>query len=163
METRVGDHCLLMVGTHVAHDCIVGDHVIMANNATLAGHVTVGSHVIIGGLSAVQQFVRIGDHAIIGGMSGVEKDIIPYAMVVGERAHINGLNLVGLRRRGFSNQSIQEIMRAYEQLFDVTSNTTFMERVDTLAQNASQDEAIQHLIRFIQEDSKRRLCTPKTY
>jgi UDP-N-acetylglucosamine acyltransferase len=94
-------------------------------------------------------------------MSGVEKDVIPYAMVMGERAHVNGLNLVGLRRRGFSNQTIQELMKTYETLFDASSGDTFMERIERLAQNASNDEAVQKVIEFIQEDSKRRLCTPK--
>lgn len=161
MKTQVGNNCLLMVGSHVAHDCVVGDNVIMANNATLAGHVTVGNHVIIGGLSAIQQFVRVGDHAIIGGMSGVEKDVIPYAMVMGERARLNGLNIVGMRRRGLSNQTIQEVMKAYEILFDEESGLTFIERIEALAQKASDEPAIQNLIQFIKNDSKRNICLPK--
>lgn len=102
LETRVGDDNLFMVGAHVAHDCIVGNNVIMANNATLAGHVMVDDYAIIGGLAAVHQFCRIGRHAMIGGMSGVENDIIPYASVLGGRAWLSGLNLVGLKRRGVS-------------------------------------------------------------
>ena len=96
MVTRVGNDCLFMASAHVAHDCILGDNVIMANNATLAGHVTVGEFAFLGGLSAVHQFVRIGKHAMIGGMSGVEGDVIPFGTVIGNRAHLNGLNIVGL-------------------------------------------------------------------
>jgi UDP-N-acetylglucosamine acyltransferase len=100
MVTRIGDHCLLMVGAHVAHDCQLGDHVIMANNATLAGHVVVEDYALLGGLSAVHQFVRIGRHAMIGGMSGVERDVIPYGQVMGDRARLTGLNIIGMQRRG---------------------------------------------------------------
>ncbi len=96
--TKIGDNCLFMVASHVAHDCIVGDNVIMANNATLAGHVEVGDCAILGGLSAVRQFVRIGSYAMIGGMSGVEHDVIPYGTVMGERAKLSGLNIVGMKR-----------------------------------------------------------------
>lgn len=161
METLVGDDCLLMVSSHVAHDCVVGNHVIMANNATLGGHVVVEDHVIIGGLSAVQQFVRIGQHAIIGGMSGVEKDVIPYAMVIGERAHLNGLNLIGLRRRGFSNGTIQSISELYNNLFDPEYGDTFSLRVEKLQQNATEDTAAQVMIDFITKSSKRSFCQPK--
>ena len=102
MVTKIGSNCLLMVGVHIAHDCVVGNHVIFANNATLAGHVEVGDHVVIGGLSAVHQFVRIGAGAMIGGMSGVESDVFPNGLVMGERASLAGLNLVGLKRREIS-------------------------------------------------------------
>src|SRR5690606_17001708 len=112
--TEVGNNCLLMISSHVAHDCIIGDHVILANNATLAGHVVVGDFVVIGGLSAVHQFVRIGKHAMIGGMSGVENDIIPYATVTGERAFLAGLNLVGLKRRGFEKEQINSLRSFYK-------------------------------------------------
>ena len=106
MLTEIGNNCLFMVATHVAHDCHVGNHVIMANNATLGGHVAVGEWAILGGLSAVHQFVRIGPHAMIGGMSGVEQDVIPYGSVIGNRARLAGLNVVGLKRRGFSRDDI---------------------------------------------------------
>ena len=100
--TRIGDNCLFMVGAHVAHDCDIASNVILANNATLAGHVAVDEFAILGGLSAIHQFCRIGRHAMIGGMSGVENDVIPYGSVTGNRARLEGLNIVGLRRRGFS-------------------------------------------------------------
>ena len=105
MVTKVGDRCLFMVGAHVAHDCHVGNNVILANNATCAGHVEVGDFAILGGLSAIHQFVRIGKHAMIGGMSGVENDVIPYGSAMGNRAHLSGLNVVGLKRRNFSRSS----------------------------------------------------------
>jgi len=161
MLTKVGDHCLLMVGVHVAHDCTVGNHVIMANNATLAGHVDIADHVIIGGLSAIQQFVRVGVHSIIGGMSGVEKDVIPYSMVKGERAHLNGLNLVGLKRRGFSSETIHRLMDIYNKLFEQSLETPFLERVSTLQEYHSDDAAIKELLNFIQQNSKKSLCMPK--
>jgi len=117
MLTRVGDGCLFMVGAHVAHDCRLGDDVIMANNATLAGHVAIGDYAILGGLSAVHQFVRIGKHAMIGGVTGVERDVIPYGQVVGDRARLVGLNIVGLQRRGFSREQVQALRTAYQMLF----------------------------------------------
>jgi UDP-N-acetylglucosamine acyltransferase len=163
MHTQVGNNCLLMVGSHVAHDCVVGDHVIMANNATLGGHVTVGNFVIIGGLSAVQQFVRIGDHAIIGGMSGVEKDVIPYGMVMGERAFLNGLNLVGLKRRGFSTETVQALMKLYDQLFDIHSTSPLAQRVVQAKQAFSGHETVESVLHFLESQSKRSFCLPKAY
>src|SRR5215472_11978325 len=117
MVTRVGDGCLFMVGTHVAHDCQIGSHVIMANNATLAGHVVVEDCAMLGGLCAVHQYVRIGRHAMIGGMSGVERDVIPYGQVMGDRARLCGLNIIGMQRRGFSREDIQGLRAAYQFLF----------------------------------------------
>jgi UDP-N-acetylglucosamine acyltransferase len=101
MVTRVGNGCLFMAGTHVAHDCTIGDGVIMANNAMMAGHVVVGDHAVLGGLCAVHQFVRIGALAMVGGLAGVEFDVIPFGSVIGNRAWLAGLNLVGLRRRAW--------------------------------------------------------------
>lgn len=117
METIIGDDNLLMISVHIAHDCRVGNHVIMANNATLAGHVTVDDHAILGGLSAVRQFIRIGKGAMIGGMSGVEADVIPYGMVVGERAHLRGLNLIGLQRQGTDKSLIRARQALTQHLF----------------------------------------------
>lgn len=161
METVVGDHCLMMVGSHIAHDCVVGNHVIMANQATLGGHVKIGDYVIIGGLSAIQQFVRIGAHAIIGGMSGVEKDVVPYAMVLGERATLNGINIVGLRRRGFSNVSIQQIQSVYKKLFE-EDKMPFIDRINELKDSTTLDPVITQLIDFLTVDSKRHYCQPKS-
>ncbi|MEI8295244.1 MAG: acyl-ACP--UDP-N-acetylglucosamine O-acyltransferase, partial [Alphaproteobacteria bacterium] len=116
-ETTIGDNCFIMVSCHIAHDCHVGNHVTFANNATLGGHVIVEDHVILGGLVAIHQHVRIGAHAIIGGMSGVENDVIPFGVVMGDRANLTGLNLVGLKRRGFAQSVIQELRQAYNQIF----------------------------------------------
>ena len=117
MVTRIGDNCLFMVGAHVAHDCQMANHVVMANNATLAGHVIIEDYAVLGGLCAVHQFVRIGRHAMIGGMSGVERDVIPYGQVMGDRARLTGLNIIGMQRRGFSRDDIQGLRNAYQFLF----------------------------------------------
>lgn len=162
MRTTVGNQCLLMVGVHIAHDCEVGDNVIMANQATLGGHVVVEDNVIIGGLSAVQQFVRIGRHAIVGGMSGVEKDVLPFAMIMGERAHLSGLNIVGLRRHQFSNQAIQRLQDAYHTIFD--TNGVLAERIEKIKGELSANPSPEcdELLRFIAL-SKKSLCTPKKH
>jgi UDP-N-acetylglucosamine acyltransferase len=159
MHTKVGNHCLLMVGSHVAHDCVLGDHVILANNATLAGHVVLGDYVLIGGLSAVHQFVRIGHHAVIGGMSGIENDVIPYGAAMGERAHLSGLNLVGLKRRGFSREAIHGLRRAYEQLF-TEQEGTFAQRLETLAKEEPAEE-VRQLVDFLSDSSSRAITRPK--
>ena len=160
MVTRVGDRCLFMMGAHVAHDCIVGDRVIMANNATLGGHVVVEDDAIIGGLSAVHQFVRIGRHAIVGGMSGVEHDVIPYGLAMGERAHLHGLNLVGLKRRGFERQQIQALSEAYQVLF--SAEDTLAERVERLAEELGDARGVAEIVGFVRGGSSRALCRPKT-
>jgi len=160
MATRVGDDNLFMMSSHVAHDCNVGSHVVLANNATLAGHVTVGDYVIVGGLSAVHQFVRIGANAIIGGMSGVEKDVIPFGLVKGERAHLAGLNLVGLERRGFSRDDVQALRGAYRLLFG--DEGTLAERLaSTIAQYRDQQQ-VGAIVNFIRAASDRPLCQPKS-
>jgi UDP-N-acetylglucosamine acyltransferase len=117
LHTRVGSNGLFMMGCHVGHDCQIGDNVVMANNATLAGHVEIGAFAVLGGLSAVHQFVRIGMHAIVGGMSGVDKDVIPYGSVIGNRAKLGGLNIVGLKRRGFERETIHALRGAYRMIF----------------------------------------------
>ncbi|MSO75734.1 MAG: acyl-ACP--UDP-N-acetylglucosamine O-acyltransferase [Alphaproteobacteria bacterium] len=159
METIVGNHCLFMVGAHVAHDCRIADHVIMANNATLGGHVQVGDYAILGGLSAVHQFVRIGAHAMIGGMSGVEHDVIPYGSVFGDRARLRGLNLVGLRRRGFSREETQALRTAYRLLF--AEEGTMQERVADVAGMYGDNPGVMDIVRFIETASNRAICQPK--
>lgn len=158
MKTVVGDHCLLMMSTHVAHDCVVGNHVIMANNATLGGHVTVGDHVLIGGLAAVHQFVRIGSFAVIGGMSGVESDVIPYGRVKGERASLAGLNLVGLERNGFDKEHIKQLQRAFYELFG--DEGTLDQRIENVAKNFESSAAVMQIIDFARGKTKFPLCTP---
>jgi UDP-N-acetylglucosamine acyltransferase len=157
--TKVGDECLIMVGAHVAHDCQLGHHVILVNNATLAGHVHVGDFAIIGGNSAVHQFVRIGAHAMIGGMSGVENDVIPYGTVMGDRAHLAGLNLVGLERRGFSRDDIRALRTAYRALF--APEGTFQERLDSVANSNTNVSAVADVVQFIRAKSSRALCQPR--
>lgn len=158
MVTRVGDHCLLMVGAHIAHDCQVGNHVIMANNATLAGHVVVEDYARLGGLSAVHQFVRIGRHAMIGGMSGVERDVIPYGQVMGDRARLTGLNIVGMQRAGYTREDIQELRSAYQLLF--SPDGTLSERVAEAAERFAGIAAVENIIAFIRADSSRAICQP---
>lgn len=160
LETRIGDHCLFMVGSHIAHDCQLGDHIILANNATLAGHVHVGDHAIIGGLSAVHQFVRIGDHVMIGGMSGVENDVIPYGLVMGERARLAGLNLIGLERRGFERKDVQILMKAFKALF-TDGEGTLAQRLERVAKDYAYHELVNHLVAFASKENSRPLCQPK--
>jgi UDP-N-acetylglucosamine acyltransferase len=156
--TQVGNDCLFMASAHVAHDCIIGNNVILANNATVAGHVHVGDGVILGGLSAVHQFVRIGNFAFIGGMAAVEKDVIPYGMVVGERAHLAGLNLVGLKRRNVEREAIHALRNLYKQLF-LQSGGTLNDRATSL-NNAAKTAEEKQLLDFILNDSSRSFCTP---
>jgi len=155
LETRIGDGCFLMVGAHIAHDCMVGDRVIMANNATLAGHVSIGHDAILGGLTAVHQFVRIGEHAFIGGMTGVERDVIPYGMVVSERGHLAGLNLVGLRRRGFDHNEIHRMRAAFRTLFH--GDGEWESRIDQVAEAHGDVPAVRRLVEFIRADSRRKI------
>ena len=158
MVTRVGNNCLIMVGSHVAHDCQIGDHAILVNNATLGGHVRIEEWAIIGGLSAVHQFARIGRHAMVGGMSGVENDVIPYGSVVGNRAHLSGLNLVGLKRRGFSRDTIHALRNAYRLLF--APEGTMTERLADVVETFGDNEPIMDIVDFIRVDSSRAICQP---
>ena len=158
MVTRVGDNGLFMIGVHVAHDCLIGDHVVMANNATLGGHVSIDDFAILGGLSAVHQFVRIGRHAIVGGMSGVENDVIPYGSVTGNRARLSGLNIVGLKRRGFDREDIHALRKAYRLLF--AEEGTMAERVEDVAQLFPDNQAVMEVVAFIRTESPRALCQP---
>jgi UDP-N-acetylglucosamine acyltransferase len=160
MVTHIGDGCLFMVGVHVAHDCAIGNGVIMANNATLGGHVVVGDYAVFGGLSAVHQFVRIGQHAMVGGVTGVERDVIPYGSVLGDRARLSGLNIVGMQRRGFSRDEIQALRNAYQLLFE-GENGTFAERLETVAQRFPGIRPVEDVLRFIRADSSRGIVQPQ--
>lgn len=159
MLTRVGDNGLFMVGAHVAHDCRIGDNVILVNNATLAGHVVIGDYAVLGGLSAVHQFVRIGQHVMVGGMTGVENDVIPYGTVTGNRAHLSGLNLIGMKRRNFSREDIHALRNAYRLLF--APEGTLAERLEDVAQQYSSSPPVAEIIDFIRADSSRAICQPK--
>jgi UDP-N-acetylglucosamine acyltransferase len=156
--TKVGDACLFMVGAHVAHDCIIGDNAILVNNVTLGGHVEIGEWAIVGGMSAVHQFVRIGRHAMIGGMSGIENDVIPYGSVVGNRAHLSGLNLIGLKRRSFSRDTIHDLRRAYRLIF--AQEGTQAERLDDVAELFPNIEPVMEIVNFMRIDSNRAICQP---
>ncbi len=160
MVTKVGDGCLFMVGVHVAHDCILGNHVIMANNATLAGHVRIDDYAMFGGLSAVHQFVRIGRHAMVGGVTGVERDVIPFGSVVGDRARLSGLNIVGLQRHGFSREEIQSLRAAYQVLFG-NENGTFAKRHEQAVKQFTDVGPVREMIDFAGAESIRGLCQPK--
>ena len=159
LVTKVGDDCLFMVATHVAHDCQIGNKVIMANNATLAGHVHVADGAVIGGLAAVHQFVRIGAYAMIGGLSGVEKDVIPYGSVMGERAELSGLNIIGMKRRGLDRASIHALRNAYKQLFE-NPHGTLQERVEQFGAT-NENAEVAYLLSFMSEQSDRSFSTPK--
>ncbi len=159
MLTSVGDDCLFMVGAHVAHDCHVGSHVILANNATLGGHVTVGDFAIIGGLAAVHQFARIGAHAMIGGMSGVENDVIPYGSVMGERGKLAGLNIIGLKRRGYSKEEMHALRSAYLALF--ADAGTLKERVAAVEAEYGGHAVVASVLEFVKMESSRGLVLPR--
>ena len=158
MVTTTGHNCLFMIGSHVAHDCQLGNDVILVNNATLGGHVKIEDHTIVGGLSAVHQFVRLGRHAMVGGMTGVEHDVIPYGSVIGNRARLSGLNLVGLKRRGFSRETIHALRGAYRALF--AEEGTLSDRLQIVAEEFGTCEEVMHIVNFIRDDSSRALCQP---
>lgn len=157
--TEVGEGALLMIGCHVAHDCKLGRQVTLINNATLGGHVHVGDFAILGGLSAVHQFVRIGQYAMVGGMTGVEGDVIPYGLVMGDRARLAGLNLVGLKRRGFSRDEIHALRAAYRMLF--AAEGTLVERLDDVTELFGQMKVVMDIVEFIRADANRAICQPK--
>ena len=153
LVTRVGSHCLLMVGAHVAHDCQVGDHVILVNNATLAGHVTIGDHAILGGLCAVHQFVRIGAHSYIGGGTTITKDVLPFSKTVAARdTHAYGLNAIGLERRGYTKDRIAKIHHAFKTLLASKLNTT--QAIAKLKSEPDRGEDVDMLVRFIEESER---------
>jgi UDP-N-acetylglucosamine acyltransferase len=157
--TRVGSDSLYMVGAHVAHDCMVGNNVTFANNATLGGHVQVGDFVFMGGLSAVHQFTRIGRYAFVGGGGVVTKDIIPYGSVWGNHAHLEGLNLVGLKRRGFTREAINNLRASYRLLF--ADEGTFQERLDDVAEVHQNSSEVMEIVDFIRSDANRPICLPR--
>ena len=155
--TKVGNNCLFMVSSHVAHDCIVGNNVILANNVPLGGHAQVDDNAIIGGNSAVQQFTRVGKSAMIGGMCGVVRDIIPYGIAHGNRSVLQGLNLIGLRRKNISNKEITILNNAYKEIF---KNQNLTENVNNLSSDFKSNELVAEVIEFIEKDKKRPICTP---
>jgi len=159
METVIGDHCAFLANSHVGHDSRIGSHVILSNNVMIAGHVTLGDYVICGGGAAVIQFARVGSHAFVGGLTGLENDLIPYGMAMGNRAHLAGLNLVGLRRRGFSREAIHDLRRAYRLLF--AEEGTLKERVEDVAGEFASHPQVHEILDFIRDGGDRAICTPK--
>lgn len=157
MATNIGDRCTLLAHAHVAHDCRLGNDVLLANNVMLAGHVVVEDHAILGGGAAVQQFVRIGAHAFLGGLSGLESDLVPFGFALGNRARLTGVNLVGMRRRGFSRESIDALRTAYRLLF--APGRTLRDRAEELSRTCPSPE-VQKLVSFIREGADRNFCLP---
>tara|TARA_B100001250_G_scaffold385271_1_gene380868 strand:- start:47 stop:829 length:783 start_codon:yes stop_codon:yes gene_type:complete len=155
--TKVGNNCLFMVSSHIAHDCIVEDNVILANNVPLGGHAHIEENVIIGGNSAVQQFTRVGKLAMIGGMCGVVRDIIPYAIVHGNRSVLQGLNLIGLRRKNIPNKEILVLSNAYNEIF---KNEHLTKNLKNLNQEFKKNKLVDDVVKFLEKDKKRPICTP---
>ena len=156
-KTIIGNNCLFMVSSHIAHDCQLGNNIIIANNVAIAGHAIIDDHVIIGGNSAVQQFTRIGKMAMIGGMTGVLHDVIPYGLSTGNRNSLQGLNLIGLRRSKFDNKDILGLSDAYKEIF-ATKNLT--ENLSKLNGSFKDNPLVKDVIEFITKDKKRSICTP---
>jgi UDP-N-acetylglucosamine acyltransferase len=158
LVTKVGNDNLLMVNTHVAHDCVIGNHCILANNTTLGGHVHIGNYVVVGGMSAVHQKVRIGKHAMIGGMSGIAGDVIHYGLAVNqERASLEGLNLVGLKRRNFPKTEINNLRKFFKDVFQ--SGGSLFENLEKAKNNYASSKTVRDVIEFLSTDSERRFCT----
>jgi len=155
--TVVGSDCLLMCVTHIAHDCRIGDRVLFANNAVLGGHVEVGDNAVIGGMAAIHQFVRIGRHAMIGGASGVEGDVIPYGLALGNRARLAGLNVIGLKRRGFDKTQIHALRHAYRILFQEGEGSLEARAAGVEAQLGGVAE-VAEILRFLRDGEHRPLC-----
>jgi len=157
--TRVGADCLLMAVVHVAHDCSLGDGVIVANNVVMGGHVVIGDSAVIGGSTAVHQFVRIGRGAMVGGASGLEADVIPFGTVLGNRARLTGLNIVGLRRRGVDKAALHRLRAAFRILFpaDDMGEEVFSQRLSAVRQTAAEDPLVEEILAFIDAPSRRGL------
>ncbi len=153
--TRVGADCMLMAVAHVAHDCLLGEHVIIANNAVMGGHVTIGDHAVIGGAAAIHQFVRIGRAAMIGGVSGVEGDVIPFGNVIGNRARLAALNVIGLKRRGFDKAQIRTLHTAFRSLFH--DGGVFAARLAETRARCGADPLVAEILAFIDAPSHRGL------
>ena len=156
--TIIGNNCLFMISSHIAHDCKIGNNVIIANNVPLGGHVTIEDSVVIGGNSAVQQFTRIGRLAMIGGMTGVLKDVIPFGLSIGNRNFLQGLNLIGLRRHKYDNQKIMGLDRAYKEIF---SSKNLHENLSKINGEFKDNELVGEVIKFIEKDKKRPICSPE--
>lgn len=158
-ETRIGDRCAFLANSHVGHDSMIGSDCILSNNVMIAGHVRVGDFVIFGGGSAVIQFARVGSHAFVGGLTGLENDLIPYGTATGNRAHLAGLNIIGMRRRNFTRENIHDIRRAYRLLF--ADEGTLKERVEDVASEFDNHPFVHEILDFIRVGGDRSICTPR--
>ncbi|WOI52753.1 acyl-ACP--UDP-N-acetylglucosamine O-acyltransferase [Parvularcula sp. LCG005] len=156
--TVVGDNCLFMVGAHVAHDCTVGNNVIFANNATLGGHITIGDFVFLGGLCAIHQYCRVGPYSFLGGGGILTTDVIPYGSAFGNHAKLEGLNIVGMKRRGMSRETIHKIRAAYRMLF--AEEGTLKERLEDATEIFKDTAEVMTIIDFMRADADRPLCLP---
>ena len=159
LVTRIGDDCMLLISSHIAHDCQVGKGVTLVNNVALGGHCHIGDYAVLGGATAVHQYVRIGESGFVGGMSGVDFDIIPFGSAIGNRASLGGLNIVGLTRRGFSREDIHQLRRAYRMLF--APEGTLKERLADVEEEFAEDPNVRKIIDFIRVGGDRPLCTPR--
>ena len=157
-KTLIGNNCLFMISSHIAHDCIIGNNVIIANNVPLGGHVTIEDSVVIGGNSAVQQFTRIGRLAMIGGMTGVLKDVIPFGLSIGNRNYLQGLNLIGLRRNKYENKKIMGLDKAFKDIF---KSKNLHENLNKINGEYKDNELVSEVIKFIEKDKKRPICSPQ--
>ena len=155
--TKIGDNCLFMISSHIAHDCIIGNDVVIANNVPLGGHVAIEDGVIIGGNSAVQQFTRIGRLAMIGGMTGVLKDVIPFGLSFGNRNFLKGINIIGLKRKSYENKKIMQLNEAYEKIF---SSKNLHENLSKINGEYKDNLLVQEVTNFISKDKKRPICYP---
>jgi len=158
-KTVMGNNCLLMISSHVAHDCFIGNDVVIANNVPLGGHVTVEDSVVIGGNSAVQQFTRIGRLAMIGGMTGVLKDVIPFGLSFGNRNYLRGINLIGLKRKKYENKKIMELDSAFKKIF---SSKNIHENLSKINGEYKGNDLVAEVISFISKYKKRPICTPNS-
>ena len=157
-KTEIGNNCLFMISSHIAHDCKIGNSVIIANNVPLGGHVTIEDSVVIGGNSAVQQFTRIGRLAMIGGMTGVLKDVTPFGLSIGNRNYLQGLNLIGLRRKNYDNKKIMGLDKAYKEIF---ASKNLHENLNKINGEYNDNELVTEVIKFIEKDKKRPICSPQ--
>ena len=156
-QTIIGDNCLFMVSTHIAHDCIIGNNIVFANNVQVGGHVHIEDNVVLGGSSAIQQFTRVGKLAMIGGMCGVINDIIPYGIAFGNRCSLHGLNLIGLRRKKIPNKDILSLSEAYKQIFKSKNLSLNLTNLDT---KFKENSLVKDVIDFINKNKKRPICRP---
>lgn len=159
---RIGDRCAFLAYSHVAHDCRIGSEVVLANQALLGGHVEIGDHASVGGGAAIHQNVRIGAHAFVGGLAGVEGDVIPFGLAGGNRAHLFGFNLVGLRRRGFSAARIAGLKAAYRKLFGKEDARALHERIEEVAAAYAGDADVMRIVDFLRAPAQRPLCAPRS-